>query len=112
MREGDKKNVQRIVDRIQRGTDMYQSLISQIGERVGGDWVEAKRRYFRDYGCPHSLLIVDDRVVYVSFYDWYHERGTNAPTLRLENGPWAQLYLREANKIDEFFSIGADQPTK
>ncbi len=55
---------------------------------------------------PHSLLIIDERVVYVSFYRLSSTaHGTHAPTLRLVNeegrADWADIFLRDARHIDE-----------
>lgn len=65
---------------------------------------------------PYSLLVVDDSVVYVSFYRLSHTTyGTHSPTLRLENDPkrvdWADTFLREARQIDDEYSslVGEEQ---
>lgn len=102
-REGD-KSTQSISDRIHRGTEMFIAAALSVKERAN---IEVSRRYYVGYPSPHSMIIIDDQVVYVSFYDWYHKRGDHALTLRLENGPWAQTFLREADIINDGLSVDA-----
>jgi hypothetical protein len=71
--------------------------------------VEATYRYFANFVLTHSLLVIDDSIVYFTPYDWVHESGDNCLTLRLCGGYWANSFVTEADHIDREFSIPAPQ---
>ncbi len=67
-----------------------------------------ERHYLVNYLLPYSLLIVDDAIVYVSFYSLSSKRyGEFAPTMRLsyKSGDserrWAYKFLQERTNIEE-----------
>jgi len=73
--------------------------------------VRFKRSYLSRCVLPYSLLVIDESIVYVSFYSLSKGRfGTFAPTMRLvcSSGScdtWAQSFLAEKNDIDLNYSI-------
>lgn len=69
--------------------------------------VRMKRRYITGCVLPYSLVIIDDRVVYVSYYSLSSGSrfGSFAPTMRLtcdgcSKESWARAFLREKVDID------------
>lgn len=72
--------------------------------------VSFERRYIIKYLLPYSLLIIDESIVFVSFYSMSANRyGTFAPTMRLTYHPgdperrWAFKFLEEKDIIDKMF---------
>ncbi len=65
----------------------------------------------RKYPLPFSILSIDDKTIYVSFYDMGVKPnfGTFAPTIRLVSKKtarietWADLFLKYKQDIDEKF---------
>lgn len=82
----------------------FKALVSEVSKQSKGN-ISSSRRYFKDYLMPHASLVVDNRIVYISLYDWTHTRGTTSLTLRLENGIWAKQYVEEAGRLETVFSI-------
>jgi phosphoglycolate phosphatase-like HAD superfamily hydrolase len=94
-REGDRK-IESLQARISRGSSMFETLAATLGERV--PTVRAERRYFRDYLVPHSLVVIDYSIAYVSLYDWATPSGAQAFTVRFEGGQ-ADRFVREVERI-------------
>lgn len=102
-----------VIKRIQKGSQIFEGLEKSIEAALGKGRTRITRRFFKNYLSPHSLLIIDDSIVYVSFYTWRHISGDSAPTLRLESGPWHKVFLEEASQIDEQFSVESEpSPTE
>ena len=93
-------------ERIRRAHDIFQRNIDDIEK--GGVQINVKRRFLVNCILPHSLVIIDDRIAYVSFYDWKNIRGDDAPTLRLEGGYWLNNFVEEANILDRHYSVEAE----
>ncbi|MCP3994218.1 MAG: nucleotide-binding protein [bacterium] len=67
--------------------------------------IQFDRRCLADFPLSHSLVVIDDRIVYVSFYSMSGSRyGTFAPTMRLEAtleaDNWARHFIEGAHRID------------
>lgn len=66
--------------------------------------------FLRESLLPYSLVIIDNKIIYVSFYALSSNRyGTFAPTMRLvsesnEETSWADRFLEEKEKIDNNFT--------
>jgi hypothetical protein len=86
----------------ERGYSRFQKIQAVHG-------VEATYRYFSNFVLTHSLLVIDNSIVYFTPYDWVHDSGENCLTLRLEDGEWAKSFVREADVIDREFSVIAPE---
>lgn len=104
-REGE-KSIQFLRDQIKLGTKEFSKIIENVGSEPGGNII-GRRMYFKNYLISHALLIIDNRIAYVSLYDWVNPRGTDSLTLRFEGEPWATLFVNEANKLDKEYSFEA-----
>jgi hypothetical protein len=94
--------------RINRAHDVFDKLLSGLSsDRLP---VNARASYFENYLCPHSMVIIDDRIVYLGLYEWLHSTGTDSPAIRIDGGDWARVFVREADQIDQFFSKTRQSP--
>ena len=104
-REGD-PDVGDLRSRITRAHNMFERIASKVTDECRS--INVVPRYFVNYMVPHCMIILDDHVVYLALYDWANERGDHAPTLRLVDGYWAEVFVREANALDERYSTLAN----
>lgn len=101
-KEGDNSD-EALKARITRGSNVFENLIKNlIGLEVAG--IQGVRKYYDHYLSPHSMLVIDDETVYVSYYDWGNKQGDHAATLKLRDGPWAVDFLKEAKVVAEKYS--------
>jgi hypothetical protein len=82
------------------------SRFSKIREIKG---VNAAYRFFSRFVLTHSMLVVDDSIVYFTPYDWVHDSGENCITLRLEGGECTRSFVKEADVIDSHYSVVAPE---
>ncbi|MCI0362855.1 MAG: HAD-IA family hydrolase [Phycisphaerales bacterium] len=88
--------------RIRRGSSAFENLARELATRAPA--IRPERRFFRDYLVPHGLLVIDDHIAYVSFYDWGSQSGQQALTIRFEGGRWGKKFVAEAHTIRSHYS--------
>ena len=91
-----------LIQRIERGSSDFNLLAGLVSEACPSVCVE--RRYFHGYLVPHSLVVIDDSIVYVSFYDWSRQSGRSALTMRFEGGKASARFVSEARKLKQAHS--------
>jgi hypothetical protein len=90
--------------------DRHADLTKYLAQRGKKDPDQRRKVQFEDGYIensllPYSLVVIDERIVYVSIYSLSSNKyGTFAPTMRLVVEPndeisWAERFLEEANKI-------------
>lgn len=89
-------------------------IADEVGPKSGRKRIRFEKRVVNEI-FPHSMLVIDESLVYVSFYRLSHTTfGTHSPTLRLVNEPnrldWADTFLREAAQIDKALSTALCEP--
>jgi phosphoglycolate phosphatase-like HAD superfamily hydrolase len=99
-REGD-KSVSMLQRRIEAGSNDFEALTKQLKDNN----IVFERRYFKDYLISHGLVVIDDTIAYVFFYDGTTRSGASALTMRFANGSWAQKFATESNAIRTQFSF-------
>jgi AHBA synthesis associated protein len=105
-REGD-DSVDPLEQRIKTGHARFHSAMLPI-QQDRETPADVRRRFTRNHTFTHSLLVIDNVIAYVGFYDRVNARGNMAPALRLQgSGPWARNFLLEADNIDSKWSIAA-----
>lgn len=92
--------------------ERYEDISSKLASIKNAERakVSFERHYITKYLLPYSLLIIDESIVFVSFYSMSTNRyGTFAPTMRLvfhSGDPerrWAFKFLQEKDTIDKIF---------
>lgn len=85
--------------------DIQNALVNNSPSDIGEKHVEFRRAYIKECFLPYSMLIIDKKIMYVSFYTLTKQRyGTHTPTLRLsceQNNTWGASFLDEISRLEK-----------
>lgn len=100
----ENKSTDEVYKQIVRGSEEFNRLVANVQQKTN-HIIDARRCFLVDYLAPHALIIIDNKIVYLSPYDYFHVRGEMSLTMRLTNGKWAQVILNEYERLkkDSFF---------
>lgn len=87
--------------------DIRDEIVETIPSQIDKRRLQLKRSYISDILLPYSLLVIDNEIMYISFYTLTSKAyGTYAPTLRLtckDVKTWGSFFLKQKEKIDRIY---------
>lgn len=89
---------------LQRRINRASGSFETIARHLATHDIECERRFFHDYLLPHSLVVIDEKIAYVSFYDWVTPAGNSALTMRFDGGHWGDTFVQESLLIRNRYS--------
>jgi len=105
------KTIEEYISHLQGSDSQFKDIRDEILENFPSDIdkrrLQLKRTYIADIILPYSLLVIDDEIMYISFYTLTSKAyGTYAPTLRLsckDVKTWGNFFLKQKQKIDRIY---------
>ncbi len=120
-------DMRKYIDHMKEKSSTFDAVQSTICEQYHGlaDKLVFKRDYVHDLLLPYSLVMIDDRIVYASFYTLNDKEtyGSSAPTIRAEarsdqplsnsgkaGDHWVQLFQDEIEKLKTHYMVSSHMP--